>query len=70
MALAIACCVQMFLVAQNGEVRFVEENSVLLYVEIGACVLILLFAITVFVLQLRRLGEKRRDDGRQTDSRG
>lgn len=63
-ALAIAWLVHMVIIAVNGSVYFAEKNSVVLWGEIGATVLITLFAIRVFVLQLQRLGEKRRGDRR------
>jgi hypothetical protein len=64
MAVAMASCVQMILIARAGEVRFVETNRILLYTEILACVLIILFSVVVFALQLKRLSERRRSDDR------
>jgi len=61
-ATAIAWCVQMVLIAKYGELRFVEANPIVLYGEIVATALITLFATTVFILQWKRLGEKRRTD--------
>ena len=61
-ATAIAWCVHMVLIAKYGEVYFVEANPLILYGEIVATALITLFAIIVFTLQWKRLGEKRRDD--------
>jgi len=63
-ATSIAWCVHMILIAKYGELRFVEANPVILYGEIGATALITLFAATVFILQWKRLGEKRRADDR------
>jgi len=63
-ATAIAWCVHMVLIAKYGELRFVEANPIILYGEIGATALIILFAATVFILQWKRLGEKRRTDDR------
>ena len=63
-ATSIAWCVHMILIAKYGELRFVEANPRISYGEIGATALITLFAATVFILQWKRLGEKRRaDDG-------
>jgi hypothetical protein len=61
-ALAVVASVQMTMIARHGEVRVVEGNLMLLYGEIGASVLIVVFAAAVFGLQLKRLFEKRRGD--------
>ena len=60
MATSIAWCVHMVLIAKYGELYFVEANPVILYGEIVAAALITLFAATVFILQWKRLGERRR----------
>ncbi len=67
-AVAIAWCIQMVLIAKYGEIYFTETNSVVLYGEIAATVLITLFAVTVFVFQCKRLGERRRGDDKKEDS--
>jgi len=59
---AIAWCVHMALIAKCGAVFFVEPNPVILYAELAATVLIILFAATVFGLQWKRLRERRRSD--------
>ena len=69
-ALAIAWCVHMVLIAKYGQIYFIEENPAILYGEIGATVAIILFAITVFALQCKRLGERRRGDDREKGSQG
>ena len=61
-ATAIAWCLHLVIIAKYGEIRFMEANPVILYGEIAATVLIILFAIIVFALQWKRLGEKRRAD--------
>jgi len=61
-ATSIAWCVHMVLSAKYGELCFVEANPIILYGEIVATALITLFAATVFILQWKRLGEKRRTD--------
>ena len=63
-ATSIAWCIHMVLIAKHGEVYFVEANPTILYGEIVATALITLFATTVFILQWKRLGEKRRTDDR------
>jgi hypothetical protein len=65
-ALAITWVVQMILIAINGSVMFVEYNPAILLFEIILSILICIFAIGVFFSQLRRLGEKRRNDVRET----
>ena len=62
LALAIAWIIQMSLILQHGAVYFVEKNHLVLYLEIIANVIIMLFAATVFALQLTRLKEKRSSD--------
>ena len=69
-ALAIAWCVHMVLIAKYGRIYFVEENPAILYGEIAATALIILFAIVVFALQCKRLGERRRDDDRRKGNQG
>ena len=61
-ALALAWVVHMIIVAANGRVYFVEDNAAVLWMEISITVLICLFGIAVFAMQLRRLGERRRSD--------
>ncbi len=61
-ATAMAWCAHLVLIAKYGEIRFVEANPVILYGEIVATALITIFAATVFILQWKRLGEKRRTD--------
>ena len=61
-ALAIAWLIQMILIAHNGAVYIIEANSVILWVEISAVLLITVFAIYVLVRQIQRLGERRRED--------
>ena len=69
-ALAIAWCVHMVLIAKYGRIYFVEANPAILYGEIVATALIILFAIVVFALQCKRLGERRRDDDRRKGNQG
>lgn len=61
MALTLAWMIHMVIIATNGLVYFVEDNPFILWGEIGLTVLIMLFAIGVFFLQIQRLGERRRD---------
>ena len=61
-ALAAVASAQMIMIANHGEVRVVEGNRLLLYVEIAASLLIIMFAAAVFAIQFRRLFEKRKGD--------
>jgi uncharacterized BrkB/YihY/UPF0761 family membrane protein len=61
-ALAIAWLIQMILIAKCGAVYFIEKNSVILWIEISASLLITIFAIYVLIRQIQRLGERRRED--------
>ena len=64
-SLAFVMLVEMVLIATNGLVQFVENNPLILAVEIILAVLITMFGIFVFVVQLKRLSEKREDDRRK-----
>ena len=61
-AMATAWVIHMVLIAKSGHVYFIEENPVVLYGEIAATVVITLFAIVVFVIQYKRLRERRKGD--------
>jgi uncharacterized BrkB/YihY/UPF0761 family membrane protein len=61
-ALAIAWLIQMILIALNGSVHFVEFNPVILWLEIAVSLLITIFGIYVLIVQIQRLGERRRND--------
>ena len=65
-ALAIAWLIHMVIIAINGTVYFVERNPFILWIEIAATILIILFATIVFITQLRRLGERRQGDNRRS----
>lgn len=69
-ALAIAWLIFMVIIAVNGSVYFVERNLFVRWLEVAAVVLIILFATGVFITQLKRLGERRRDDDRRSGGRG
>lgn len=61
-ALAIAWLVHMVVIAIYGSVYFIERDSLVLWIEIIASIIITLFAVFVLTLQIRRLGERRRND--------
>ena len=67
-ALAFVMLVQMILIAINGAVQFMENNHTILTIEIILTILITLFGITVFIIQLRRLGESRSWDRRNNQN--
>ena len=69
-ALALAWAVHMIIVAANGRVYFVEDNTAILWLEIAVTVLISFFGITVFIMQLHRLSERRRNGETRRDRRG
>jgi hypothetical protein len=64
-ALAIAWIVHIAIIARYGTVYFEENNPVILWAEIGTLVVITAFSIYMFVLQVRRFGERRRDSDRR-----
>lgn len=66
-ALAIAWLIHMIIIAVSGSIYFVERNSFILWTEVTATILIILFATGVLITQLRRLGERRRKDERRGD---
>ena len=59
---SIAWCVQMALIEKYGAVYFVELNSAILMAEIIGTIIIVIYSATVFALQWKRLGERRRHD--------
>ncbi len=61
-ALAISWLVHMGIIAVSGSVFFVENNPVILWIEISVSILITLFAVTILIMQIQRLGERRRAD--------
>ncbi len=65
LAMAVAWCVQLTLIAVRGQICFAETNVIILYGEIAGMVLIAIFAVAVFVMQYRRLTEKRAGDRSQ-----
>ena len=64
LAMAVAWCVQLTLIAIRGHICFTETNAAILYSEIAVTALIASLAVAVFVLQYRRLIEKRSGDAR------
>ena len=54
--------IHMVLIAKYGGILCMEPNSMILYGEIVTIVLIVLLAAIVFILQWKRLGERRTDD--------
>ena len=69
-AMAIAWVVHMVIIAVNGSAYFVETNPIILWGEIAATVLITLFAVGVFAIQISRLGERRRGEDRHRAAQG
>lgn len=67
LAMAIAWCIQLGLIASRGEVCFRETNTTILYGELALTVLVGIFATGVFIVQWRRLSETRANDARRQD---
>ncbi len=67
--LAAASAIEMALIAANGSVYFVENNSLILWLEIALTISICIFGAAVFVMQLRRLGERRTNDDERDQQR-
>ena len=68
LAMAVAWCVQLTLIAVHGQICFEEDNSAVLLLEIAAVSFVAIFALVVFVIQYRRLGEKRSGEDRRRES--
>ena len=68
-ALAVAWFAQMLIIAVNGSVKFVENNTIVLIIELVLTGAITAFAIFVFVLQWKRLGERRNEDNSRKQDR-
>ena len=62
--LAIAWLVHMVMIAMNGSVYFVEKEPLILWGEITATALIIIFAASVLGIQLKGLGERRSGEDR------
>lgn len=62
-ALAIAWIVHISIIAAYDAVYFEENNPVVLWAEIITLAVILLFSIYIFILQIKRFGERRDDSG-------
>ena len=69
LAMAIGWLVHMSLIAANGAVYFVEENPLILWAEIIMVSCVTLFASIVFILQYKRLRERRQGERRQGERR-
>jgi membrane protein YdbS with pleckstrin-like domain len=61
-ALAFAWLFQMIIIAREGSAYFIENNKLILYGEITIIALIIIFAIYILAVQIRRLGERRGTD--------
>ena len=68
-ALAISWLIHMLIIAAEGSIYFVENNSLILWGEITISALITGFAAYVLIIQIRKLGERREDDRRSSDRR-
>jgi uncharacterized membrane protein YhaH (DUF805 family) len=61
-ALSITLFIELILIMKDGSINFVERNSTILIIEIILSALIGIFALVVFALQIKRLGERRKSD--------
>ena len=71
-ALAIAWIVHITIIAVYDAVYFEENNPAILWGEITTLAVILIFSIYIFILQIKRFGERREDTGerrRESDRR-
>ncbi len=65
LAMAVAWLVQLTLIAVRSQICFAENNAAILFTEIAIVALIAVFAVAVFIMQYRRLTEKRSGDTRE-----
>lgn len=65
LAMAVAWLVQLTLIAVRTQICFAENNAAILFTEIAIVALIAVFAVAVFIMQYRRLTEKRSGDTRE-----
>ena len=63
-ALAITWLFHMVIISIKHSIYFIESNNMILYTEIAATILIIVFAIFILFTQIKRLGERRADDRR------
>jgi membrane protein YdbS with pleckstrin-like domain len=61
-ALALTWLIQMYMIAVDHSIYFIENNNVILYTEIFVTLFILIYAIYILISQIRRLGERRGTD--------
>ena len=62
-ALALAWIVHISIIGIYEAVYFEESNPAILWAEIITLAVILIFSIYIFILQIRRFGERREDSG-------
>lgn len=68
-ALAIAWIVHIAIIGKYGAVYFEENNPAVLWAEITTLVVITCFSIYIFILQVRRFNERRRESDDPADRR-
>jgi hypothetical protein len=61
-ALSITLLIELSIIMKAGSVNFIERNHIILITEIALAALISIFAMVVFALQIKRLGERRKTD--------
>jgi hypothetical protein len=61
-ALSLVFFTELILIVKNGSINFVEKNWTILILEVILSGLVTIFALVVFVVQTRRLGERRKGD--------
>ena len=61
-ALALAWGVNLILIAQHGGLYSIEANPLVLYGEIAATVLIIIFAFVVILFEISRMRSRRRSE--------
>jgi hypothetical protein len=68
-ALAVAWLLHMLTIAIRGSIYFVERKPLIFWVELTFTILIVILAIVVLVIQIKRLGDMRRDDDHDPDNK-
>ena len=70
LGISVGWCLYLGLILNNGEGCFEEPNSTILYAEIIGLAVIIIYSITVFALQWKRLGERRSSDRHSSSASG
>ena len=69
LALAVAWLLHMLTIATRGSIYFAERKPFIFWVELTFTILIVILALVVLVIQMKRLGDMRRDDDHDPENK-